>query len=155
MRINLRIYKVDHIWHNVSIGHVNNIPPVQFSLEFRETFSQNHICYHLLCVSGISKIMHCGILINMPLSWQCSTLYTIFRVHLNDFENIVPFFFLGLFFTMITGGRLSEFYAKCIWRTFFFSRIGMSICHYFEIQVCKTAGLGFSQDVVKCCMNTI
>ena len=30
--------------------------------------SQNHICYHWLSVSVISKrdVMHCGILINMP-----------------------------------------------------------------------------------------
>ena len=71
----------------------------------------------------------------MPYFLAMFNTLHFFRVHLNDFENIVPFFFLGLFFTMITGGRLSEFYAKCIWRFFFFSRIGMSICHYFEIQV--------------------
>ena len=47
------------------IGHVNNIPTMHF-LEFPEILSQNHICYHWLSVSGIPKIMHCGILINMP-----------------------------------------------------------------------------------------
>jgi len=56
------------------------------------------------------------------------------RVHRNDFENIVPFFFLALIFTMITGERLSQFYCKAIFRVFFFSRISMSICHYYEIQ---------------------
>ena len=45
---------------------VNNIPTMHFLLEFSEILSQNHICYHSLSVSGISKIMHCGILINMP-----------------------------------------------------------------------------------------
>ena len=50
------------------IGHVSNIPTTQFSLEFWEILNQNLICYHWLSVSGISKIMHCGILINMPYS---------------------------------------------------------------------------------------
>ena len=37
-----------------------------FSLEFPEILSQNPICYNWLSVSGISIIMHCGILIDMP-----------------------------------------------------------------------------------------
>ena len=48
------------------IGHVNNIPTMQFSLEFPEILSQNLICYHWLSVSEISKIKHCGILIYIP-----------------------------------------------------------------------------------------
>ena len=39
---------------------------MQFSLEFPEILSQNCICYNRLNVSGISRIMHCGILIIMP-----------------------------------------------------------------------------------------
>ena len=48
-------------------------PQCKFSLEFPEILSQNLICYHWLSVSvqtpwcGNNKIMHCGILINMPL----------------------------------------------------------------------------------------
>ena len=37
------------------------LPKCNFSLEF-----QNHTCYHWLSVPGISNIMHCGLLINMP-----------------------------------------------------------------------------------------
>ena len=48
------------------IGHVNEYPTMQFSLEFPEILSQNCICYHLLSVSEIFKIVHCGILINLP-----------------------------------------------------------------------------------------
>ena len=48
------------------IGHVDNFPRMQFLLEFSEILSHNHICYHWMSVYGISKIMHCGILINMP-----------------------------------------------------------------------------------------
>ena len=48
-------------------GHVNNIPTMQFSLDFPEKLCQNLIRYHWLSVSGNSKIEHCGgILINMP-----------------------------------------------------------------------------------------
>ena len=38
-----------------------------FHWYFQKYSSQNHICYHWLSVSGISKIMQCGILINMSL----------------------------------------------------------------------------------------
>ena len=37
-----------------------------FSLEFPDILSQKYISYHWLSVSGISNIMHCGILITMP-----------------------------------------------------------------------------------------
>ena len=47
-------------------GMLTTFPQCNFSLEFPEIFSENHICYHWLCVSGISKIMHCGTLINRP-----------------------------------------------------------------------------------------
>ena len=45
--------------------HVN-ISTSNLSLEFPEILSQTLICYHWLSVSGNSKRMHCGILINMP-----------------------------------------------------------------------------------------
>ena len=36
-----------------------------------QKYSVKIICYyHWLCVSGISKIMHCGIIINIPLWWH-------------------------------------------------------------------------------------
>ena len=44
-------------------GMLTTFPQCYFSLEFPETLRQNHICYHWLNVSGIPKIMHCGILI--------------------------------------------------------------------------------------------
>ena len=47
---------------------LTTFPQCNFSLEFSEILSQNHIRYHWLSVSGNSKIMHCGILINMPHS---------------------------------------------------------------------------------------
>ena len=43
-------------------------PQCNLSLEFPEIHSQNLLCYHWLSVSGSSKIMHCGILFNMPYS---------------------------------------------------------------------------------------
>ena len=49
-----------------SKGHVNNTTTMQFFTGFPEILSQNLIRYHWLRVSGISKIMHCGLLINMP-----------------------------------------------------------------------------------------
>ena len=45
---------------------LTTIPQCNFSLEFLEILSQNYICYHSLSVSGISKIMHCGTLLNIP-----------------------------------------------------------------------------------------
>ena len=43
-------------------------PQCNFSPEIPEILRQSHICYHWHSVSGISKIMHCGILIDMPYS---------------------------------------------------------------------------------------
>ena len=40
------------------------------SLEFQEILSQNLKDFHWLGVSGMLKIMHCGILINMPYWFQ-------------------------------------------------------------------------------------
>ena len=45
---------------------LTTFPQCNFSLEFLEILSQNHIRYHWLSVSGNSKIKHCGIVINMP-----------------------------------------------------------------------------------------
>ena len=47
-------------------GMLTTYPPCNFSLEFKEIFSQNLLNYHSLSVSGISKIMHCGIITSMP-----------------------------------------------------------------------------------------
>ena len=54
---------------------LTTFPQCNFSpLVFPEILSQNLICYHWLSVSGNSKILHCGIVINMPdcnfLRWQ-------------------------------------------------------------------------------------
>ena len=48
---------------------------------------KNHICHHSLSVCGISKIMHCGILINMPIE----TLY-LQRIRVNSLNlgNLPP-----------------------------------------------------------------
>ena len=51
-----------------AIGHVNNIPTMQsYTGISRNTQSKsyNMLCYYRLSVFEISKIMHCGILINM------------------------------------------------------------------------------------------
>ena len=45
---------------------LTTFPQCNFSLELPEILAQNHIYYHWLSVSGISKIMLCGILTNMP-----------------------------------------------------------------------------------------
>ena len=45
---------------------LTTIPQCNCSLKFPEILSQNHICYHWQSVSGISKIVNCGILIGMP-----------------------------------------------------------------------------------------
>ena len=46
-------------------------PQCKLLLEFPEILSQSHICYHWLSVSEISKMMHCGILIDVPLICSC------------------------------------------------------------------------------------
>ena len=43
---NISKSKPDRNQAALSIGHVNNITTMQFSLEFPETLSQNLICYH-------------------------------------------------------------------------------------------------------------
>ena len=47
------------------IGHVNNIPSMQFIRKFPEILGQNLVHYRWLSVSGNSEIMHCGILIRL------------------------------------------------------------------------------------------
>ena len=62
----------------VAIGHVNNIPTMQFYNGIsRNTRSKSYMLS--LTESGNSKIMHCGILINMPYKWE----YQIFMTHLS------------------------------------------------------------------------
>ena len=54
------------------------------SLEFLEILGQNLLCYGWQSVSGISKIMHCGILINMPYcccSYLVPCLYFPLEIH--------------------------------------------------------------------------
>ena len=58
--------------HEGQWGMLTTFPQYNFALEFQEILSQNNTCYHWLSVSGSSKIMYCGILINMPyyLAWS-------------------------------------------------------------------------------------
>ena len=51
------------ICYAIWIGHANNIPTIQFFIGIsRNTLSK----LYMLSLAEISKIMHCGILINMP-----------------------------------------------------------------------------------------
>ena len=53
---------------------IDNVPTMQF---FTGISGNTHqICYHWLSLAGISKILRCGILINMPYCWStlCSNL---------------------------------------------------------------------------------
>ena len=54
-------------------GMLKTFPQCTFSLEFPEILRQNLLCYHWLSMSGNSKMMHCGILINTPYwnDWLC------------------------------------------------------------------------------------
>ena len=52
------------------LGMLITFPQCNVSLEFPEILSQNLKDYHWLGVSGMLKIMHCGILINMPYWFQ-------------------------------------------------------------------------------------
>ena len=47
-------------------GMITTIPQSRFWSDFPETHSQNLICYHWLSMPGNSKILHCGILFDMP-----------------------------------------------------------------------------------------
>ena len=47
-------------------GVFTTFPQCNFSLEFPEILIQNLLYYHQLSVSWNYKILHCGILINMP-----------------------------------------------------------------------------------------
>ena len=48
------------------LGMLTTYSQCKFSIEFLEKLGQNCICNYRLSVSGNSKIMHCGILINTP-----------------------------------------------------------------------------------------
>ena len=69
------------------MGKLATLPQCNFSLEFPELLSQNYICYYRLSVSGISKIMCCGILINMPY-WLGCKMQTFMYVETNSSERI-------------------------------------------------------------------
>ena len=58
----------------VQKGMSTTFPQCNFSLECPEILSQIDICYHSLIVSGIWKIMHFGILINLPYYSACCPL---------------------------------------------------------------------------------
>ena len=49
-----------------SIGYVNSLPTMQLSLVFPEILTQNITHCHWQSVPGNSRLMYCGILINMP-----------------------------------------------------------------------------------------
>ena len=62
-------------------GCLNRAPQWNFSQEFPEIFSQNHICYHWLSLSGISKMMVTMIVgyslpcpISIELDWIASSI---------------------------------------------------------------------------------
>ena len=48
---------------------MTTFPQCNFSLKLPEILNQNHICNNWLSVSGISKWMHCEILISLPY-WE-------------------------------------------------------------------------------------
>ena len=62
------IAKRSIILNTITVGPVSNIPTIQFFtlMSRNNTLSKSFICYHWLSVSGISMIMHCRILTNMP-----------------------------------------------------------------------------------------
>ena len=61
-----------------------------FSLELPEILSQNHICYYWLSFSGNSKIMHCGILINMPYSLLITKVCAVsYKKNHSDYEFMI------------------------------------------------------------------
>ena len=74
-------------------------PQRNFSLEFPEILSQNHICHHWLGVSGISKITYCGVLINMAYFISHVKEYSSMRLFILDFPGIIiqwyPIMFLN------------------------------------------------------------
>ena len=63
---------------------------MQFSLEFPEVLSQNLICYHWLSVSGNSKIMYCGILINTPYYLDAELFRNLYLI-IPDFQYKIKF----------------------------------------------------------------
>ena len=76
--------------HSAIVGHVNNIPTMQFLTEIsKNTQSKLYLCYHWLSVSGISKIMYCGILINMPFYNRlprCATQLVSLQLHIQSLQ---------------------------------------------------------------------
>ena len=51
---------------SITIGHVNNIPTLQFFTGISRNTQWKSIRYHWFSTSGNSILMHCGILINTP-----------------------------------------------------------------------------------------
>ena len=61
------------------MGHANYIPTMQLFHGISKNAQSKSYWYHWLNVSGISKIMHCGILINMLAPDQCYTPASLVR----------------------------------------------------------------------------
>ena len=60
----------------LTIVHVNNIPTMQLFIGISRNTQSNCLCYHWLSVSGNSKKMNCGILMNMcPIVYNFSGLF--------------------------------------------------------------------------------
>ena len=87
---------------------LTTFPQCNFSLEFPEILSQNHIWYHWLSVCGISQIMHCGILINISY-WTVACEYGLL---------VVPCCFkttdLKLFYWLV---EAFNFFASCSYKS--------------------------------------
>ena len=92
---------------------LNNIPIMQFRSGIPRNTQSKHICYHWLSVSGVSKIMHCGILINMPywtrlvaLTGYCMSRYIICLLY-QSIDSLWPFLRLSVQ-TLVRGKVLSK-----------------------------------------------
>ena len=90
-------------------------PQCNFSQEFPEILSENHIRYHCQSVSRISKTLHCGIVINMPYSTHKSCvvdawglLVRIWGVDWSPTPKDIPYFHYG-------HGTIRESFALQMW----------------------------------------
>ena len=71
------MYLVESIHKNYQrrtliIGHVNNVPTMQFFTGISRNTQSKPKCYHWVSVSGNLEIMHYGILINMLYYVYCA-----------------------------------------------------------------------------------
>ena len=110
---------------------LTTFPQCNFSLKFPEILSQYHICYHWMCLSGISKIMHSGILINMPhwavkhkiiplilieknhhTSWQICHDFTEFTEHVLKYQSYKRVWIFNLYIWTTTALSKLKNYCK-------------------------------------------